>query len=110
MIETEPRVGLPCVVRYTDDNQFYRSEILELNESTAKVLFVDYGNTQETPLGELKQMTPKFMHLPMMVIPAFFYVFLFSSLLHVFFFSVGVEMPPERCHTFKETCRTRNRD
>ena len=67
MIETEPQVGLPCVVRYLADNQFYRSKILKLNDTTAKVLFVDYGNTQVTPLSELKRITAKYMQLPLLV-------------------------------------------
>jgi hypothetical protein len=69
MIETEPQVGLPCVVRYTVDNQYYRSKILKLNDSAAKVLFVDYGNTQDTPLNEIKRMIAKYMDLPLLVTP-----------------------------------------
>lgn len=67
MVEKEPTVGLPCVVRFTEDNLFYRSQILELNESKANVLFVDYGNSQETPRSDLKRMTTDYMQLPQMV-------------------------------------------
>ena len=67
MVETEPQLGLPCVVRYTENNLFYRSQITKLGESTAEVLFVDYGISQETLRTDLKRMTSKFMHLPQMV-------------------------------------------
>ena len=40
MIEKEPQIGLPCVVRYTEDKQFYRSEIVKLNDKGAEVLFL----------------------------------------------------------------------
>lgn len=106
MVETEPRVGLPCVVRYTDDNQFYRSIILKLNERTAKVLFVDYGNTQDTPLGELKRMLSKFMQLPMMVKSALKSLCPLNGIISIL---LGVEMPLERRQIVKETCCTRNR-
>jgi hypothetical protein len=68
MIEKEPQIGLPCVVRYTEDKQFYRSEITQLNDKVAEVLFLDYGNSQKTPLCNVKRMDPKFMQLPQMVI------------------------------------------
>ena len=67
MTEKDPQVGLPCVARYTMDNNFYRSEITKLDERTAEVLFVDYGNSQTTPLGDLRRMESKFMELFQMV-------------------------------------------
>lgn len=67
MIEKEPEIGLPCVVRYTNDNHFYRGQITKLNNKTARVLFVDYGNSQDTPVDEIKRMEPKFMQLAQMV-------------------------------------------
>lgn len=66
-MEDKPSVGLPCVVQYNEDKRFYRSQILSIRDQVAKVLFVDYGNEQDTPLSELKRIIPRFMELPQLV-------------------------------------------
>jgi hypothetical protein len=60
-------VGLPCVARFTEDERYYRSKILFVGDQVAKVLFVDYGNEQETPISQLKRMVPRFMQCPQLV-------------------------------------------
>lgn len=65
--EDQPRVGLPCVVRYLDDQLYYRSKIIAIRDQRADVLFVDYGNKQDTPLTELKRIVPRFMKCPQLV-------------------------------------------
>jgi hypothetical protein len=60
-------VGLPCVARFTEDGRFYRSKILAIVDQVAKVLFVDYGNEQETPISQLRRMVPRFMQCPQLV-------------------------------------------
>ena len=67
LMEDKPSVGLPCVVQYNEDKRFYRSQILSIRDQVAKVLFVDYGNEQDTPLSELKRIIPRFMELPQLV-------------------------------------------
>ncbi len=100
MIEKEPQVGLPCVVRYTVDNSFYRSEITKLDDRTAEILFVDYGNSQKTPLGNVRRMDSKFMGLPQMVTALFiqFFVVVLNR-----FSVLGLEMPSE-WRSFEESC------
>lgn len=66
-VEDAPSVGLPCVVRFKADDRFYRSQILSIHGQFAQVLFVDYGNEQETPLKELKRIHPRFIQCPQMV-------------------------------------------
>ena len=68
LVEDSPSVGLPCVVRFEDDSRFYRSQILTIRGQFANVLFVDYGNEQETPLKELKRIHPQFLAFPKLVI------------------------------------------
>lgn len=67
LMETEPTVGSPCVVRFTEDQRYYRSQIIAIRDQIAEVLFVDYGNEQDTPLSELKRMIPRFMQFPQLV-------------------------------------------
>ncbi|XP_057380222.1 uncharacterized protein LOC130702570 isoform X2 [Daphnia carinata] len=64
LIEDSPCVGLPCVVRFKADDRFYRSQILAICGNFAQVLFVDYGNEQETPLKDLKRIHPRFLKCP----------------------------------------------
>uniref|UniRef100_A0A0P6EK20 Tudor domain-containing protein n=1 Tax=Daphnia magna TaxID=35525 RepID=A0A0P6EK20_9CRUS len=64
LVEDQPKVGLPCVARFTEDGRYYRSRILTIQDSVAKVLFVDYGNEQDTPLSQLKRIVPRFMKFP----------------------------------------------
>jgi hypothetical protein len=67
LVEDSPCVGLPCVVKFKDDGRFYRSEILSIRGSFANVIFVDYGNEQETALKELKRIHPRFLKFPQLV-------------------------------------------
>jgi tudor domain-containing protein 1/4/6/7 len=67
LVEDSPSVGLPCVVKFKDDSRFYRSQILSIRGQFASVLFVDYGNEQETALKELKRIHPRFLNFPQLV-------------------------------------------
>ena len=67
LFEDSPSVGLPCVVKFKDDSRFYRSQILSIRGQFATVLFVDYGNDQETALKELKRIHPRFLNFPQLV-------------------------------------------
>lgn len=67
LLENHPSVGLPCVARFIEDGRYYRSKILSICQEMAEVLFVDYGNQQDTPLSQLKRMIPPFMQCPQLV-------------------------------------------
>lgn len=61
--------GSACVVQYEEDNRWYRGKILQLDDppvtiQLATVLFVDYGNTQRSPLKQLKAIDEEFVQLP----------------------------------------------
>ena len=88
MLEDQAYEGLPCVARSTEDNRFYRSKILTIVDQVAKVLFVDYGNEQETPISQLRRMVPRFMQCPQLVTEnlSFFTVPFSTTLLTLLFF------------------------
>ena len=67
LLEDKPSLGLPCVARFTEDSRYYRLQILSIQNEMAEILFVDYGNQQDTPLSQLKRITPRFMEFPQMV-------------------------------------------
>ena len=58
------KMGTPCVAQYIEDNSWYRGKILTLDSQEAEVLFVDYGNKQKSPLGDLKAIEKTFLTLP----------------------------------------------
>lgn len=66
-METEPQVGLACVVKYKDDGKFYRCVITAIDDQMAQVLFVDYGNSQTNSLGDIRRLVPHFMRFPQLV-------------------------------------------
>nr|XP_034196257.1 maternal protein tudor-like isoform X2 [Osmia lignaria]XP_034196258.1 maternal protein tudor-like isoform X2 [Osmia lignaria] len=45
-------IGLPCAALY--DNQWYRAQIIGINQNSIKVLYVDYGNEETVPLSSLR--------------------------------------------------------
>ena len=55
------------MARFTEDSRYYRSQILSIQNEMAEILFVEYGNQQDTPLSQLKRITPRFMEFPQMV-------------------------------------------
>lgn len=47
--------GMPCLTYYNTDKQWYRGEILSVQESTnilCTVRFVDYGTVENVPLNK----------------------------------------------------------
>ncbi len=61
----KPVVGRRCVAKFVDDGCFYRGKIFNRpSSSEAEVHFVDYGNSQMTPISELKTLLPKFAEMP----------------------------------------------
>lgn len=57
-------VGMACCAKFTDDNQWYRAEIIDIIDSSASVLFVDYGNTDVVQVHSLKQLTENLLKKP----------------------------------------------
>ncbi|GFT20671.1 tudor domain-containing protein 1 [Nephila pilipes] len=59
-----PCVGYACCAKFSEDNNWYRAEVINLEETTAEVLFVDYGNINSVPKDTLKPLDPKFLDIP----------------------------------------------
>ena len=67
MVEDQPKAGMPCVVKFNEDGRFYRSRILSIRGQVAEILFVDYGNEQNTPIKDIKRIHPQLMKCPQLV-------------------------------------------
>ena len=65
MVEEQPKVDMPCVVK--SDGRYYRSRILSIRCEKAKILFADYGNEQKTQIKDIKRIHPQFMKFPQLV-------------------------------------------
>ncbi|GFY41217.1 tudor domain-containing protein 1 [Trichonephila inaurata madagascariensis] len=59
-----PCVGYACCAKFPEDNNWYRAEVIHLQDTTAVVLFVDYGNINSVPIDTLKPLDPKFLNIP----------------------------------------------
>ncbi|KAJ8954517.1 hypothetical protein NQ318_000749 [Aromia moschata] len=48
------KVGLPCCALFVSDQQWYRSQIVEVMGDNVKVRYIDYGNEETVPISQLK--------------------------------------------------------
>ncbi|CAK8680022.1 unnamed protein product [Clavelina lepadiformis] len=58
-----------CCALYSEDGQWYRSKVVGKNGDEATVHHVDYGNSENCPLGSLKAIKEEFVELPCQAIP-----------------------------------------
>ena len=60
-----PGVGEMVVVRHSEDQQFYRAEVLCVNnDGTADVRFVDFGDRETVLVTQVRHIQPVFLTLP----------------------------------------------
>lgn len=60
-------VGYPCCARFAEDSCWYRAVITNssaVSSGFLEVKFVDYGNVQNTPVSDVKELKAKFLDLP----------------------------------------------
>ncbi|PIK37828.1 putative tudor domain-containing protein 15 isoform X1 [Apostichopus japonicus] len=51
---------MPCVAKFADDGVWYRGRVHHLEENSAEVTFVDYGNGDLIEISQLKELHPNF--------------------------------------------------
>ncbi|XP_042359677.1 tudor domain-containing 6 [Plectropomus leopardus] len=54
----------PCVALFSDDQFWYRAEVIDKVGEELSVLFVDYGNKSQVNITDVKEMPPKLMESP----------------------------------------------
>ncbi|NXC47830.1 TDRD1 protein, partial [Penelope pileata] len=64
----KPKLGEACCARFSGDGCWYRALVLEVSQSTAEVLFADYGNTETLPLANMLPITDSYLKLPFQTI------------------------------------------
>ncbi|XP_006162823.1 tudor domain-containing protein 1 [Tupaia chinensis] len=62
------KIGDACCARYTGDDFWYRSVVLETTDADVKVLYADYGNIETLPLSRVQPITASHLELPFQII------------------------------------------
>ncbi|XP_071965838.1 tudor domain-containing protein 15-like isoform X2 [Antedon mediterranea] len=57
--------GMICCCQFSEDDGWYRAQVISLSGGEAEVKYIDYGNTEKLPLNRIKDLQPEFMTLPM---------------------------------------------
>lgn len=56
-----PTVGMACVVRYSEDRNFYRAVIENVQPNGCRVMYVDYGNSENVEYSDIYDIPPQFL-------------------------------------------------
>ena len=60
-----PTVGEICAAKFSNDQKFYRTEVLCVNhDGTVDIQYVDFGNRETIMVGQLRHLAPIFLSLP----------------------------------------------
>lgn len=58
------RPGSLCIALFSDDQLWYRAEVIDKNESELSVFFVDYGNKSQVSITDVREMPPFLLEIP----------------------------------------------
>ena len=56
--------GRPCIVLFSDDQLWYRAEVIDTEGDKLSVLFVDYGNKSQVNVTDVREMPPHLVEAP----------------------------------------------
>ena len=68
LLDGLPDVGILCCARFSLDKQWYRAEILKINQENCEVFFVDYGNLDKVILSDLAFCPSQLSSLPLQAV------------------------------------------
>ncbi|XP_006798895.1 tudor domain-containing protein 6-like [Neolamprologus brichardi] len=51
-----PGPGSPCLALYSDDNQWYRAQVIEKADTSLHVVFIDYGNESQVDISNIRSL------------------------------------------------------
>uniref|UniRef100_A0A3Q2FCN7 Tudor domain-containing protein n=1 Tax=Cyprinodon variegatus TaxID=28743 RepID=A0A3Q2FCN7_CYPVA len=57
-------LGMSCLALFADDQLWYRAEVVDKNEDKVSVLFVDYGNTSQVSIKDIRAVPPALLEVP----------------------------------------------
>ncbi|XP_028296164.1 tudor domain-containing 6 [Gouania willdenowi] len=56
--------GSSCIALYSEDQLWYRAEVIDTKEDELNVLFVDYGNTSQVNMADVREISSDMMEIP----------------------------------------------
>merc|ERR1719318_1392483 len=56
--------GQLCAARYSQDEAMYRAEVISVKDQVVRVMFIDYGNTEEKTILEVFMMPEELLVPP----------------------------------------------
>lgn len=56
-----PTVGMACVGRYSEDRNFYRAVIENAQPNGCRLMYVDYGNSENVEFSDIYEIPPQFL-------------------------------------------------
>ncbi|CAL1676055.1 unnamed protein product [Lasius platythorax] len=68
MQASEIQCGICCIAQYSEDLKWYRVVIKSVEENSATVEFIDYGNTESVDFTKIKVIQEEFLKLPMQAV------------------------------------------
>ncbi|KAK3752727.1 hypothetical protein QZH41_018695 [Actinostola sp. cb2023] len=57
-------VGKPCLCRFSEDDEWYRAEVLECKDEQFVVKYIDYGNTESVDASRISLISDALLSLP----------------------------------------------
>uniref|UniRef100_A0A131Y945 Putative transcriptional coactivator n=1 Tax=Ixodes ricinus TaxID=34613 RepID=A0A131Y945_IXORI len=60
----EAKIGMYCVAFYAEDGHWYRARVLQVMSDHAKVIYIDFGNSDRVELQNLRPLDERFASLP----------------------------------------------
>ncbi|XP_063433954.1 uncharacterized protein LOC134715596 isoform X2 [Mytilus trossulus] len=60
----KPEIQMPCIAKFSEDEQWYRAEIISSKGDDLEVLFVDYGNTETVLKSSAKSIKKQYYSMP----------------------------------------------
>ena len=67
-LDSTPEKGTLCCARFSLDKQWYRAEVLSVNQGQVRVFYVDYGNHDDTALNDLAYCPSSLSSLPLQAV------------------------------------------
>ena len=61
---SEVSLGLPCLCKFTEDDEWYRAEVTDSQKEKVFVKYVDYGNIESVDASRISPIQDTFLHLP----------------------------------------------
>lgn len=60
-LKRKPTFGMACIARYSEDKNYYRAAILNIQPTECRVIYVDYGNSENVSFSDIFEIPEKLL-------------------------------------------------